>query len=285
MLGRDNPAATGDRKMNITKRLLVPLARRGNLGKSTFVALAAQWLHHHAIEWTGHDADSDHQSFSRLFPDDAKLVSLGEEPEGDLIGVFRRCGEAAVSLLDPRAHLSDAVIRTLQMIRFPEAFAEVGGRVLVAVFPSDDMEVMADLDSTIEKLGDRVDYLVVRNRARAPRTRMFDGSELEAEMQRLGALELEIPVLLAMARNHIAAHEARLQRSVSHAELVASKELAADPLIRVAVQQWLAGIFARLNVIAAHLLPAALAAKITIQQEAARPVVIGRGHRINVARL
>lgn len=267
---------------HITKRLVIPLARRGNIGKSTFVSAVAQWYDHHSVDWRGYDADVDHQSFSRLFPDSVALTPIGEEPEGDFLSILRKCAEQVVAVVDPRAHLSDVILRTMDMIRFTDSFAEAGGRVTAALFPCDDLEVMSDIDSTVERLGNSVDYLIVRNRARAQRTRMFDDSELQSELMRLGVVELEIPVLLSAARNHIAAHEARLQRGVTHIEAMGNRELGIDPLIRLAIRDWLSGLFRRFDGLATCLLPDSLAASIT-RQEVRQSVAIParRGGRIN----
>ena len=200
------------------------------------------------------------------------------------MAALRRCGESAVTVIDLRAHLSDAVLRTLEMLKFAESFAEMGGRITVGLFPMDDLEVMTDLDTIVERLGDSVDYLVIKNRARASRTRMFDGSEIEAELTRLGAQELELPALLSVARNHIAAHETYQQRGITHAEAVANRDLAVDPLIRLAIQDWLRRLFRRLDALAARLLPVSLAENIIARQDAARSIVL-RGRRINTLKL
>lgn len=263
--------------------LIAPVVKRGNLGKSTAITAIAGWLEQRGIRWRGFDLDPDHGSFSRLFPDCTRLVSLGEELEGDVIKVLRDAIAAPVTLLDPRAHLSGTILRAWEMIRFPETFAVQGGRVVVLVFPADDLEVMADLDETVTRLGDRVQYVVVRNPARSPRTRMFDGSELEAELQRLGAAFVEIPVLLALARNHLAAKEAALGRGVPPAEAVANRELGLDPMVRLLVEDWLRTIFRRFDAIAAHLLPVALASAIVpVDAPATANAPSRRGAKLNL---
>ena len=67
---------------------------------------------------------------------------------------------------------------------------------------------------------------------------MFDGSELEAELQSLGSEVLEVPALLSLARNHLAALEAELGRGIPHAEAVVNSDLALDPLVRMAIEDW-----------------------------------------------
>ncbi len=273
-------------KISIHHRLIVSLQARGNVGKSTALGALGGWLEQHAVEWRGFDLDPDHQSFARLFPEMVTLTPLGDEPEGDWIKLLRTCASQPVTLVDPRAHLSGVLIRGFEMIRFPESFGSTGGRVTVLLFPADDLEVMTDLDETVSQLGGAVDYVVVKNRARAPRTRMFDGSELEAELQSLGAEVLEIPALLSLARNHLAALEADLGRGVSHVEAVVNGDLALDPLVRMVIEDWTKVLFRRFDRIAAKLLPTDLAGGIGPEPMApATSIPIRRGAKINRSNL
>jgi hypothetical protein len=266
--------------------LVTCLAQRGNIGKSTCMTGLAAWLEQRGVPWQGFDLDPDHRSFSRLYPETTRLVEFGDEPEGDVIKVLRHVADIPVTLIDPRAHLSATVLKAWDMIQFPEGLAAGGGRVVALLFPSDDLDVMSDLDATVSRLGDRVRYVVVRNPARSPRTRMFDGSELEAELHRLGAAFLEIPVLLSLARNHIAAKEAELGRGLTHAEAVANSELGLDPIVRLLVEDWVRTLFRRLDDIAAHLLPTAFASKIAAPAARQVPsVAVRRGAKLNLKSL
>jgi hypothetical protein len=247
----------------IEHRLNVALAQRGNVGKSTFAICLAQWLDHHGVAWRGFDLDNDHQSFSRSLPDAVQAVEIGSEPLGDLLKVFRVVPTVPVAVIDPRAHMSGHLIDSLQITQFPASFAEIKGRVTVILFPADDLETMANLDSIVSSLNDSVDYVVVRNLARTPRTRMLDGSEIESELMRLGAGFVELPTLLSAARNCIAAKEAELGRGVTAIEIVANRELGVDPMIRLVVEDWLRTIFRRFDAVAHLLVPSVPAEKIT----------------------
>jgi hypothetical protein len=273
-------------KSSICHRLIVPVQARGNVGKSTTLGAVAGWLEQHAVAWRGFDLDPDHRSFARLFPEMVTLTPLGDEPEGDLIKLLRDCTSRPVTVVDPRAHLSGVLIRSFEMIRFTEVFASTAGRATILLFPADDLEVMTDLDQTVSQLGGAVDYVVVKNRARAPRTRMFDGSELEAELQSMDAVVLEVPALLSLARNSLAALEADLGRGISHVEAVVNGDLALDPLVRMVIEDWTKVLFRRLDRIAQKLLPTDLAGKISPEPMAATSAVpIRRGAKINRANL
>jgi hypothetical protein len=266
----------------IQHRLVTCLQQRGNLGKSTALALFAQFLEQHSVPWQGFDLDGDHRSFSRLFPATVSLVSLGTEPENDIINLARRASESAVTVIDPRAHLSDTIMRAWDIIHFPELFAESGGRITTLLFPADDLEILTDLDSVVTRLGKTVDYIIVRNPARQARTRMFDGSELESDLLKLGAAELEIPPLLGIARNHLAALEANLDRGVTHVEAVANQELTLDGMARLIIRDWLERMFSRIRPISDHIAPPGLVSKQASPDKVKRPAShVVRGAKIN----
>ncbi|MBI2515999.1 MAG: ATPase [Opitutae bacterium] len=243
-------------------RLITCLQRRGNLGKSTVLAALAQYCDQRRVSWQGFDLDPDHRSLSRLFPESVSLRELGDEPEGEIIKLARVATEAPVTLFDPRAHVADTVLRGWDMIRFPQQFIAGGGRITSLVFPGDDLELLTDIDAIVTRMGGTIDYVVVRNPARQPRCRMFDGSQLETDLRQLGAVFLEIPTLLALARNHLAALETELGRGVTHVEAVANRELPLDGLVRLVIEDWVKTVFRRLDAVADQVLPAAYAAKI-----------------------
>lgn len=263
--------------------LIVPVVKRGNLGKSTCITQLASWLDYIEVPWQGFDLDSDHASFFRLFSGSVKLISLGGEPEGDLLNVMRHAMTSPVTLIDPRAHLSQHLLQAWEMVKFPEHFAESKGRITVLLFPADDLEVMSDMDSVVSQLQDRVDYLVVRNPARSPRSRMFDGSELERELQQLEAKFLEMPALLSLARNHLAALEAELGRGVSAIEAASNRELPLDNMVRLVIDDWVRNVFRRFQGIAERILPSShlpKAVSVDNNTKTKAPIVI-RGAKIN----
>ena len=263
--------------------LVVPVVKRGNLGKSTCIAQLASWFDQIDVPWRGFDLDPDHASFSRLFPESVQLVSLGAEPEGDLINVTRQATASPVTLIDPRAHISQHLLQAWEIVKFPEHFSESKGRITVLLFPADDLEVMSDMDAVVSQLRDRVEYLVVRNPAKSPRTRMFDGSELEQELQQLGAESFELPPLLSLARNHLAALEAELGRGVSALEAASNRELPLDGMVRLVIDDWVRNVFRRFEGIAEKILPATCGHKVPPVDNATKgkaPIII-RGAKIN----
>ena len=249
--------------MKTTKhRLILPIQAKGNVGKSIETAARACWLNQRGIPWQGFDLDGDNKTLSRLFPGQAKLVPLTGQADDldELISILRKTTAAPVTLVDPRAHLDAQLLQALRTTRFFEIAAAQNIGITIMVFPLDDLDVMTNLDSVCLYCGNQVEYVIVRNPARAPKTRMFDGSELEKELLSHGAASLTVPLLSEFVKLRLAKLEADHQRGIAFNEALGNDELRLDVMARGVLQDWLGTLFSQYDRIAAKLLPAAEAA-------------------------
>jgi len=202
----------------IKHRLVVPIQTRGNIGKSTEAIARCEWMNHHNVHWKGYDLDGFNQTLSTTHPEEVIFVPPTPEPEGEIVKILRRVPEAEVTVIDPSAHMNQTILKAFQMVRFAELAAGAQARVTVLVFPIDEVSDMDDIAATVETLADTVDWVVVRNRAKIPRTKFFDGSQIESTLRDFGAAFLEVPSLLSDTRNHLRSIEVRLDRGLSPAE-------------------------------------------------------------------
>src|SRR4029077_9707028 len=259
--------------MKTTKhRLILPMQAKGNVGKSLETAARACWLNQRGIDWQGFDLDGDHRTLSRLFPGQAKLVPLNGHPDDldELIAILRRATAMPVTLVDPRAHLDGQLINALHATHFFEIARAQSIGITVIVFPVDDLDVMTNLDAVCQFCGNQVEYVIIRNPARAPKTRMFDGSELERELLALHAGSITLPVLSEFVKLRLAKLEADHQRGIPFNEAIGNDELGLDIMARGLLQDWLGTLFAQYDRIAAKLLPTVEAAG--IKPKAAPPI-------------
>ncbi len=95
-------------------------------------------------------------------------------------------------------------------------------------FSIDEVSDMDDASEPVENLADSVDWIVVRNRVKIPSTKFFEGSDIERTLKGCGATFLEMPALLTDTRNHLRAHEVRLERGLSPAEALKNPSLKID---------------------------------------------------------
>ncbi|MGD9896194.1 MAG: ATPase [Candidatus Methylacidiphilaceae bacterium] len=274
----------------IKHRVTVPIQSKGNVGKSTDAIARLGWMSARGLSWQAFDLDSDNRTLSKAVPG-VQMVELSEEPETDLIRLFRSVPETPLTLIDPRAHLSRILLRSLEAVRFFQyGGKEPDTRVTILFFPMDDLAVMDEIAEVAERVGNRADYVVVRNRARIPRIRMYEGSELEKELLSLGAATLDLPTLLSDTRDALAALEIGLQRAITPMQAVVDPEAKLDLIHRVILEDWLRLLFGRYERAAGYLLADEEAEK--IERTAAPPpdleeprVGIRRGRKVNLQNL
>ena len=153
------------------------------------------------------------------------------------------------------------------------------------VFPLDDLDVMTNLDAVCQFCGNQVEYVIVRNPARAPKTRMFDGSELEGELLNHGAASITLPMLSEFVKLRLAKLEADHQRGIPFNEAIGNDELGLDIMARGVLQDWLGTLFAQYDRIAAKLLPTAEAAGIKpkVVPPIGEPPSGRRGAKVNLS--
>ena len=274
--------------MKTTKhRLILPMQAKGNVGKSLETAARACWLNQRGIHWQGFDLDGDNRTLSRLFPGQTKLVPLNGQAEDldELISILRKTTVAPVTLVDPRAHLDSQVMKALRATHFFDIAKAQSIGITVMVFPLDDLDVMMNIDAVCRFCGNEVEYVIVRNPARAPKTRMFDGSELEKELLSLHAGSVTLPVLSEFVKLRLAKLETDQQRGIPFNEAVGNDALGLDIMARGVLQDWLCQLFAQYDRIAARLLPTVEAANVkpkTAGPPIGEPATTKRGAKVNL---
>jgi len=246
----------------INHRLILPIQTRGGLGKSTVAVALCEWMRQRGVPWQGYDLDNFNRTLSTVYPNEIVVVEMGREPEGDIIKILRKVVQEEVTMIDPSAHMNKTILSAFEKIEFTSFAAKAQVRTTVMIYPMDEVSDMDDISETVDVLGNRVDWIVVRNPARIATTRFFDGSELEMKLKEYKAAYLEIPPLLTDTRNHLRAHEVQLGRGLSPAEALKNMTLKIDMVHRAILENWLGDLFRRFDAIAPHLVPTAAAKSI-----------------------
>jgi hypothetical protein len=282
----DKPAAATP---TVRHRVVVPIQTRGGIGKSTEAIARASWMDQRGVNWQGFDLDAQNRTFSDNFPSQAALVQLAQnEPEGDIIRLLRKSTLKEVTAIDPQAHMNLTILQALNLIQFPKQSAAAGVRLTVLVYPMDEVTDMDDITSTVDALGDTVDWVIVRNPARQPRTRMFDGSGIEAELKGFGAATMILPALLTDTRMALRNLEVQHGRAINPVEALANRALKFDMAHRMVLEDWTKRAFQAFDEIAPHLLPTEKGAEVQASHKrpaAPAPETRRRGRSVNLANL
>lgn len=238
--------------MNHKHRIITALQTKGNVGKSTEAILHADWLAAHDIPYHGYDLDEDHQTFSSAI----EGVTLWDgDDEERIFKLLKTYAAREVTLLDPRAHMDQAIRQVLVGNGFLDKAA--GLRLTVKVFPVNEADVLMNLADLVSELGSRADYLIVENEFTAPDLSFFRGSGLEKMLLDLGARRIRIPALYEAIRGTITRLEGKAGRKLSFAEVLATDEDALDLLSRGTIETWMHDIMTQYDAAAPILLTSA----------------------------
>jgi len=226
--------------MNITKRIHINPQSKGSLGKSFEAEFRTAWLDYYQIAWDGSDLDDRHHSFADRHPKQVQSHMLGndEDSKSTLLGLFRNVArsDAPVHVIDCRAQADGLIVQAMESLQLLETLANQGIRFTFFLFPSEDTESMNNLMDLFYFAGDRVDYVVVHNRAKV-RTNLFKNSALETELKKFGAKEITLPVVTSTTLLAIKRAEAKAGQTLSFAE-VATPGTAHLELMLAGEMQW-----------------------------------------------
>jgi hypothetical protein len=219
-------------------------------------------MNERGIDWRGYDLDCFNRTLSSNYPDKVTFVPQDPEPEGEVIQILRKVAQAEVTVIDPAAHMNQTILRAIEQVQFTEVAAAAQARATVLIFPIDEISDMEDIAATVETLGDTVDWIVVRNPARIPTTKFFDGSQLDEQLRSYGAAYFTLPPLIGITRRHLRACEARIGRPISPGEAVRNPEIKMDLVHRGLLHDWLRKTQRGFDAIAGHLLPSSASARV-----------------------
>jgi len=261
--------------MNITRRIHLNPQSKGSLGKSFEAEFRTAWLDSIDVPWTGSDLDDRHHTFADRHPEQVHSYRLGNEDDSKstLLGLFRRVSlsDVPVHIIDCRAQADSLIVQALDQLQVLEALAAAGVRFTFFLFPSEDTESMNNLMDLFYFAGDRVDYVIVHNRAKV-RADLFHKSGLEAELIKFGARGLTLPVVTPITLLAIKRAEARLGRKLSFAEVTHPEAGHLEPMLAGEMQWAMQTMFAQYQDAAELLLPPALVPEeLTVPKPAEKP--------------
>jgi hypothetical protein len=251
--------------MNITRRIHLNPQSKGNLGKSFEAEFRTAWLDQFGIPWNGSDLDDRHHTFASRHPGAVLSYHLGNEHESKtaLLKLFRRVlkDAAPVHIIDTRAQADALILGAMDELQVLDICADQGVRLTFFLFPTDDTESMTNAGRLFLYAGDRVDYVIVHNPAKA-RGDLFKASRLESQLTDFGAKAITLPTTLLAAEKA----ESVTRRGLSFAELSSPEAKYLERLLAGEIQWAMQRMFRQYDGIADLLLPTDL-----IPQE--KPVV------------
>ena len=173
---------------NTIRRLLISATCKGGVGKSFFFVNLADWLVELDQAFLFFDSDACNGTLTRFLPD-SRFLDLRESDEGSGT-LLEALGEAEVVAWDAmgpmQQYLPDWLDQTLLKKDAPPA----GFRSTLILMIEEDKDAVFQAGEVARRLGDRVDWLVVKNLKTCSTTEIYDNSKARQELLRLGAVEI-----------------------------------------------------------------------------------------------
>lgn len=231
------------------KRFIAPLQSTGRVGKSTVCEMILSWADYAGIQWAALDTDDEHRTLSSRFENVKHLAQAARDEEA-FRSILPHMSEKPLTLVDYPAQATEFLLTSIEKFRVVELLEEGNARMTVLLFPADDQTALTSLAKTVKTLGDRVDYLLVKNPARY-KTEQWDGSDAQNHLTSLGAKTINFPTLTTATMEELADLSRKEGRFLSIAEGVSKMSNAA----RFETEGWINVVFCQLQEVSAFLIP------------------------------
>lgn len=249
--------------IKINHRLITCFQSSGRIGKSTVLEGIIAWAKFAGIDIAAVDCDAEHRTLSKRFPEAAFIDATSSHDE--FLQLIMALPDMPMAVADFPAQTTDFILNAMDSLRVLDALEALETRLTVLVFAADDPTATASLAKTYRALGDRVDYLLVKNPAKF-RSHTFDESGLAEMFKHNGVPVLDLPAITATTIQSIEAASAEQKRHLTFSE--AAETLSIPQICRFEIEYFLNRIFTQCENASRILVPES----VTIQNKVNRPV-------------
>jgi len=161
---------------------------KGGVGRSFFLVNLADWYVELDQSFAFFDSDACNGTLTRFFPDSHFLDLIN--PEESIHRVFEALETSEVVAWDAVGSLPQYLPEWIGQSVLPQLEAHADVRPTVILMIEEDKDTVFQAGETARILGDKVDWLVVKNLKTCSTTEIYDNSKARQELQRLGAVEI-----------------------------------------------------------------------------------------------
>jgi hypothetical protein len=234
----------------INHRLVTCFQSSGRIGKSTALEGILAWAAFAGIPAGAVDCDAEHRTLSKRFP--ATLFADATKSKDEFLQLIMDLPDAPLAVADFPAQATDFLLNAMDALRVLDALDASETRLTVLMFGADDPTATASMAKTYRALGNRVDYIVVKNPARF-RSHLFDESSLAELFRQKKVPVIELPAITATTLQQINAASAERKRHLTFAEAVKTPSLPA--LCRFEIEHFLNRVYVQCEDAAEVLVP------------------------------
>jgi hypothetical protein len=148
----------------ISRRFITCTQSTGRVGKSTVAEGLITWMRYAGIDFAAVDADSEHQTLSRRYPEDSAIFDATKTFDG-FARMLNELPPFPLIVVDFPAQATDFLLSAARHFKLVEFFEQSGIRPTLLVFAADDPTAKESAAKTVRFFGDDVDYLLVERLA------------------------------------------------------------------------------------------------------------------------
>jgi len=207
----------------ISRRFIACTQSTGRVGKSTAAEGLISWLRYAGIDFAAVDADSQHQTLSRRYPQDSAIFDATKTFD-DFARMLKELPAFPVIIVDFPAQATDFLLSAARHFKLLEFFEQSGVRPTLLIFAADDPTAKESAANTVRFFGDAADYLLIENPAKF-KSDQFKKMALSAWLAERSTPTIRIPAITALTMNAWETLERKLKRYVPLEEIRQQKEL------------------------------------------------------------
>jgi hypothetical protein len=231
-------------------RLVTCFQSSGRIGKSTVFEGILAWARFAGIPVAAVDCDAEHKTLSRRFPE-AMFVDATKSKD-EFLQLIMELPDVPLAVADFPAQATDFLLSAMESLRVLDALDARETRMTILMFAADDPTATASMAKTYRALGNRVDYLLIKNPARF-RSQAFDESALAELFKRNRVPVLELPTITTTTIQKIEAASAEKKKHLTYTE--ALKMSSIHQMCRFEIEYFLNRIFTQCEDAAKVLVP------------------------------
>jgi hypothetical protein len=234
----------------INHRLVTCFQSSGRIGKSTVFEGVLAWAGFAGIPVAAVDCDAEHRTLSKKFPEAAFVDATNSKDE--FLQLIMELPDTPLAVADFPAQATDFLLNAMESLRVLDALDARETRMTVLMFAADDLTATASMAKTYRALGDRADYLLVKNPARF-RSHAFDESALAELFRKNNVPVLDLPAITTTTLQTIADASAEKKKHLAFSEAVKIQSI--HPMCRFEIEHFLNRVFVQCEDAARVLVP------------------------------
>jgi len=172
------------------KRLILVAMDKGGVGKSFFTILLTQWLHARKRDFLAFDPDYHNSTLTRFVPESQFLDIRHSENLDRIIEVMQ---EHPLVLVDGVGSQQRIFLDWLEETNLLQLRHAMKLELTLVLIVEEDKDTVHQAGEAVNRIGNQVDWLVVKNCKSMTSTRIYDQSKARKELQRCGAKEMTMP--------------------------------------------------------------------------------------------